>query len=260
MSEPAAQHIDVITIFPEYMAPLDLSLVQRARTKGLLTTTVHNLRDWTTDVHHAVDDSPFGGGPGMVMKPSVWGDALEHVNKSASCTPTVIFPTPAGEPFTHELATELAGEPHLVFACGRYEGIDQRVVEHAAESMNVRQISIGDFVLIGGEVAALAMIESVTRLRPGVLGNARSAQEDSFADGILEAPCYTRPEVWNDRSVPPVLLSGHHGKIAAWRREEGLRRTAMIRPELLTAATLDDADRKFLTSIGFDLATGAFTS
>lgn len=234
--------IDVVTIFPDYLAPLDLSLPGKARAKGLLDVAVHDLRQWTTDRHHTVDDTPYGGGAGMVMKPEPWGEALEAVARDA----TIIFTTPSGEPFTQKLAHELSTHEHLVFACGRYEGIDQRVIEHAATVGTVREVSLGDYVLNGGEVAALAITEAVVRLLPGFMGNAESLVEESHADGLLEYPVYTKPAAWQGREVPDVLLSGDHGRIAAWRREQAERRTAERRPDLLgstgTVRGLDDLD------------------
>jgi tRNA (guanine37-N1)-methyltransferase len=225
--------IDVLSIFPDYLAPLDLSLPGKARAKGLLEVAVHDLRDWTTDRHHTVDDTPYGGGAGMVMKPEPWGAALESIAGGSGSRPTIIFTTPSGEPFTQQVAHELSGHAHLVFACGRYEGIDQRVIEHAATLGTVREISLGDYVLNGGEVAALAITEAVVRLLPGFMGNAESLVEESHADGLLEYPVYTKPASWQGRDVPDVLLSGDHGRIAAWRREQAERRTAERRPDLL---------------------------
>ncbi len=221
--------IDVVTIFPDYLAPLDLSLPGKAREKGLLDLAVHDLREWTTDRHHTVDDTPYGGGAGMVMKPEPWAAALEAVARDA----TIIFTTPSGEPFTQQLAQELSGHDHLVFACGRYEGIDQRVIDHASSIGTVRELSLGDYVLNGGEVAALAITEAVVRLLPGFMGNAESIVEESHADGLLEYPVYTKPASWQGHDVPDVLLSGDHGRIAAWRREQSERRTAERRPDLL---------------------------
>lgn len=221
--------IDVVTIFPDYLAPLGLSLPGKARDKGLLDIAVHDLRDWTTDRHHTVDDTPYGGGAGMVMKPEPWGQALDAVAQGA----TIVFTTPSGEPFTQQVAQELSGHEHLVFACGRYEGIDQRVVEHAASIGTVREISLGDYVLNGGEVAALAITEAVVRLLPGFMGNAESLVEESHADGLLEYPVYTKPASWRGHDVPAVLLSGDHARIAAWRHEQAERRTAERRPDLL---------------------------
>jgi tRNA (guanine37-N1)-methyltransferase len=226
--------IDVVTIFPDYLAPLQLSLPGKARDKGLLDIEVHDLRQWTSDRHRTVDDTPYGGGAGMVMKPEPWGQALDSVARGA----TIVFTTPSGEPFTQALAHELSGVDHLVFACGRYEGIDQRVIEHAATIGTVREVSLGDYVLNGGEVAALAITEAVVRLVPGFMGNAESLVEESHADGLLEYPVYTKPASWNGRDVPDVLLSGDHARIAAWRREQAERRTAERRPDLLPATGL----------------------
>ncbi len=225
--------VDVVTIFPDYLAPLDLSLIGKARGSGILELSVHDLRRWTHDVHRTVDDTPYGGGPGMVMRPEPWGQALDSL---AGPSTHLVVPTPAGAPFTQAMARELSGDPHLLFACGRYEGIDQRVIDHAATRMRVSEVSLGDYVLFGGEVAVLVMLEAVTRLLPGVLGNADSLVEESHAAGVLEAPMYTKPPTWRGLDVPDVLRSGDHGKIARWRREEGLRRTAERRPDLLKGA------------------------
>ncbi len=228
--------IDVITIFPEYLEPLRVSLLGKAADKGLLEVNTHDLRQWTYDVHRTVDDTPYGGGPGMVMKAE----------------------PPSGRPFTQAKAAELAEREHLVFACGRYEGIDRRVIDAAAETMPVEELSIGDYVLAGGEAAVLVMVEAVARLLPGVLGNAESARDDSFADGpmssLLEGPVYTKPAEWRGRTVPPVLVSGNHGAIARWRRDQALARTAAHRPELLAALdpeALDKKDRATLADLGF---------
>jgi tRNA (guanine37-N1)-methyltransferase len=242
--------IDVITIFPEYVAPLRAALLGRAIDRGLLELGVHDLREWTHDVHRAVDDSPYGGGPGMVMRPQVWGDALDSV--CAGETPRLVVPTPAGRPFTQEMATQYATEPRLVFACGRYEGIDQRVIEDAARRMPVDEVSIGDYVLVGGEVAVMVMVEAVARLLPGVLGNPASAQQDSFSDGLLEGPSYTRPEVWRELAVPDVLRSGNHAAMNRWRRDRALERTFHRRPDLLEhlpEGALDKHDRKLLEQL-----------
>ncbi|AFN63902.1 tRNA (guanine-N(1)-)-methyltransferase (TrmD) [Mycobacteroides abscessus] len=225
--------IDVVTIFPEYLQPVRQSLPGKAIDAGLVDVAVHDLRRWTHDVHKSVDDSPYGGGPGMVMKPTVWGDALDEICTSETL---LVVPTPAGYPFTQETARQWSTEDHLVIACGRYEGIDQRVADDAATRMRVREVSIGDYVLNGGEAAALVIIEAVLRLLPGVLGNALSAQEDSHSEGmasLLEGPSYTRPPSWRGMDVPPVLLSGDHAKIAAWRAEQSRQRTAERRPDLL---------------------------
>ncbi|OZF30175.1 tRNA (guanosine(37)-N1)-methyltransferase TrmD [Rhodococcus sp. 14-2483-1-1] len=222
--------LDVVTIFPEYLTPLRTALLGKAIDRGLVSVEVHDLRSWTHDVHKAVDDSPYGGGPGMVMKPTVWGDALDHVLTEDSL---LVVPTPAGVPFTQRTAERWSTEQHLVFACGRYEGIDQRVLDDASRRVRVEEVSIGDYVLIGGEAAVLVMAEAVVRLMPGVLGNQQSHQEDSFSDGLLEGPSYTRPARWRELDVPDVLLSGDHAKIAAWRRAQSLTRTAERRPDLL---------------------------
>ncbi|MDH6680088.1 tRNA (guanine37-N1)-methyltransferase [Rhodococcus sp. LBL1] len=230
--------LDVVTIFPEYLEPLRAALLGKAIDKGLISVGVHDLRRWTHDVHKAVDDSPYGGGPGMVMKPTVWGDALDEVltddNGDPDTEALLVVPTPAGVPFTQATAHRWAEEKHLVFACGRYEGIDQRVFEDASRRVRVEEVSIGDYVLIGGEAAVLVMVEAVVRLLPGVLGNQQSHQEDSFSDGLLEGPSYTRPVSWRGLDVPPVLLSGDHAKVAAWRRAQSLQRTAERRPDLLS--------------------------
>jgi tRNA (guanine37-N1)-methyltransferase len=231
--------IDVITIFPDYLRPLREALLGKAIDAGRISVGVRDLRDWTHDVHKAVDDSPYGGGPGMVMKPQVWGEALDEVCGTGPA-PRLVVPTPAGRPFTQETAVRWSQEQRLVFACGRYEGIDQRVIDDAAERMPVEEVSIGDYVLVGGEVAVLAMVEAVARLLPGVLGNPASAEQDSFSDGLLEGPCYTRPEVWRERAVPDVLRSGDHARIDRWRRDEALRRTYERRPDLLES--LDEGD------------------
>jgi tRNA (guanine37-N1)-methyltransferase len=243
--------IQVVTIFPEYLAPAREALLGRAIERNLISFTVHDLRDWTHDVHRSVDDSPYGGGPGMVMRPDVWGDALDEV-LMGELPPRLVVPTPAGRPFTQQLAAELARQPRLVFACGRYEGIDQRVVDDVADRVVVDEISIGDYVLVGGEVAVLVMIEAIVRLLPGVLGNPASAMQDSFSDGLLEGPCYTRPEMWRGRDVPAVLRSGNHAAIARWRRDRAVERTAARRPDLLAAlppGALDGADRALLEKL-----------
>ncbi|OLE26067.1 MAG: tRNA (guanosine(37)-N1)-methyltransferase TrmD [Actinobacteria bacterium 13_1_20CM_3_71_11] len=245
--------IDVVTIFPEYLAPLELSLIGRAREAGTVEVAVHDLRRWTSDVHRTVDDSPYGGGPGMVMRPEPWGGALDEIGPGR-----LVVPSPAGVPFTQALAHELAGEPHLIFACGRYEGIDQRVLDHAATRMPVTELSLGDYVLFGGEVAVLVILEAVVRLLPGVLGNAESLVEESYADGLLEAPVYTKPPAWRDLPVPEILRSGDHGRIARWRRDQALLRTAARRPDLLAAlppTALDKHDRAVLTGAGFQIST-----
>ena len=229
--------IDVVTIFPDYLAPLDASLLGKARTKGLVDIAVHDLRTWTEDVHRTVDDSPYGGGPGMVMRPEPWGLALDALVPTTGDRTLLVLPSPSGVPFTQTTAARYAARPHLVFACGRYEGIDSRVAQDAAARMDVEEVSIGDYVLAGGEVAVLVMVEAVARLLPGVLGNAESVVDDSFAQGrmagLLEGPVYTRPARWRGLEVPPVLMSGDHGAIARWRHEQALARTSARRPDLL---------------------------
>lgn len=282
--------LDVVTIFPEYLDPLRHALLGKAIEQGKLSVGVHDLRAWATDAHKSVDDSPFGGGPGMVMKPEVWGPALDDVASGAARTtdlesslphlnkprhddvegveatgyersvgedgvaedpslPLLIVPTPAGKPFSQADARAWSNEEHIVFACGRYEGIDQRVVDNAAHRYRVREVSIGDYVLIGGEVAVLVIAEAIVRLIPGVLGNKRSHEEDSFSDGLLEGPSYTKPREWRGLSVPEVLTSGNHARVDEWRRQQSLKRTLERRPELLEAVELDRKDKKFLESL-----------
>lgn len=275
--------LDVITIFPEYLDPLRHALLGKAIEQGILSVGVHDLRDWAPGVHQAVDDSPYGGGPGMVMTPTVWGPALDAVAAGSApgaelsssqqhrggprhdelagvdaCAyepdqedrslPLLLVPTPAGTPFTQEDARRWSTESHIVFACGRYEGIDQRVFEDAATHYRVREVSIGDYVLIGGEVAVLVIAEAVVRLIPGVLGNRRSHEEDSFSDGLLEGPSYTKPRTWRGLSVPEALTSGDHARIRRWHRQQAIVRTARVRPELLDAAELTAAERQALAA------------
>nr|WP_257158596.1 tRNA (guanosine(37)-N1)-methyltransferase TrmD [Corynebacterium cystitidis] len=272
-----ALRLDIITIFPEYLEPLRHALLGKAIEEGILEVGVHNLRDWATDRHKSVDDTPLGGGPGMVMKPEVWGPALDDIAagrvgyelSSASkhrndrlrhdevhgtqarpyaaigedySKPLLLVPTPAGTPFTQADAQAWSRENHIVVACGRYEGIDQRVFEDAEKRYRVREVSIGDYVLIGGEVAALVIAEAVTRLIPGVLGNTASHEQDSFSDGLLEGPSYTKPRVWRGLEAPEVLLSGNHAKIERWRRDQSLLRTQSVRPELIDESTLTKED------------------
>lgn len=252
--------IDIITIFPEYFGPLRMSLLGKAAERGIVDLAVHDLRAWAHDPHRTVDDAPFGGGPGMVMTPVPWGEALDAVLGGESPAARLVVPTPAGVPFGQAMAAGYARRPHLVFACGRYEGIDARVVQDARERVGADEVSIGDYVLSGGEPAALVMIDAIVRLLPGVLGNAASAADDSFGGGggpmagLLEGPVYTRPRRWRGREVPPVLLSGDHGAIARWRRDEALRRTVATRPDLmarLPPAALDTRDRQVLAEAGF---------
>ena len=222
--------IDIVTIFPAFFDVLDVSLIGKARDRGILDMHVHDLRGWTHDRHRTVDDTPYGGGAGMVMKPEPWGEALDELLAPDS---VLLVPSPAGELFSQRMARALAEERHLVFACGRYEGIDQRVVDHYATRGRVQLVSLGDYVLNGGEVAAMAVVEAVSRLVPGVVGNPESLVEESHEDGLLEYPSYTKPPVWREHEVPPVLLSGNHGAIATWRREQSLERTRLNRPDLL---------------------------
>lgn len=269
--------IDVVTIFPEYFGPasgvggpLGVSLIGKAAARGDVAFHIHDLRQWATDVHHTVDDTPFGGGPGMVMKADVWGAALDAILSaelqpgiaSSEIAPRLVVPTPSGVPFTQEMALAYAGERHLVFACGRYEGIDARVVQDArARGMAVDEVSIGDYVLAGGEAAVVVIVEAVCRLLPGVLGNDRSVSDDSFGGGggsmhgLLEGPVYTRPRAWRGNEVPAVLLSGDHAAIARWQRDEALRRTAERRPDLIRRLAADDGldarDRAVLIQAGF---------
>jgi tRNA (guanine37-N1)-methyltransferase len=265
--------IDVVTIFPDYLAPLDLSLIGKARQDGLLRVVVHDLRDFTHDRHRTVDDTPYGGGAGMVMRPQPWAEALDHViatgredltaaDEVAAApgpVPHLLVPTPSGRPFDQAMANELAVQPWLAIACGRYEGIDERVLEHAARSMPVTTFSLGDYVLNGGEAAALVLIEAVGRLLPGVVGNPESLVEESHADGLLEYPVYTKPASWEGLDVPDVLLSGHHGRVRRWRRDQQLRRTAQRRPDLLyrlDADELDGADQALLAELGWVVEDG----
>ena len=233
----AQLRLDVVTIFPDYLLPLRQSLLGKAIGRGQVDVAVHDLRRWTDDAHHTVDDTPYGGGPGMVMLPEPWGRALDTVAApEAPRQPRLIVPTPSGRPFTQSLAAELAAEDWLLFVCGRYEGIDARVIDYAAQRMQVDELSLGDYVLAGGEAAVLVIVEAVCRLLPGVLGNAQSAVDDSFAAGpagLLEGPVYTKPASWRGMDVPSVLLSGNHAEIARWRSERSRERTAALRPDLL---------------------------
>jgi tRNA (guanine37-N1)-methyltransferase len=250
---PTVLRIDVVTIFPEYLEPLELSLIGKARRSGLLDLTVHQLRDFAHDRHRTVDGAPVGGGAGMVMRPEPWSEALQAVLSAGrkaldapDAAPILLVPSPSGVPFSQAMARELATADWIAFACGRYEGIDERVYEDAATVMDVRPVSLGDYVLNGGEVAVLAIVEAVARLIPGVLGNAESLLEESHEDGLLEYPVYTKPASWNGREVPPVLLSGHHAQIVRWRRDERLKRTARRRPDLIEALDPADCDRSDL--------------
>ncbi|OAV52181.1 tRNA (guanosine(37)-N1)-methyltransferase TrmD [Enteractinococcus helveticum] len=228
--------IDVVSIFPEYLGALNLSLIGKAQKAELLRIRVHDLRDYTYDRHKTVDDTPYGGGAGMVMKPEPWALALHEILEISTVgKPVLIVPTPSGEVFSQTAAYELAESEHLVFACGRYEGIDERMFHWAREHFEVRLMSLGDYVLNGGEVAALAMIEAIGRLVPGVVGNPESLVEESHSDdGLLEYPVYTKPSSWRGYDVPEILLSGDHAKIAAWRKEQQAERTRERRPDLWT--------------------------
>ncbi|MFJ5609043.1 tRNA (guanosine(37)-N1)-methyltransferase TrmD [Streptomyces sp. NPDC093221] len=254
--------IDVVTIFPEYLEPLNVSLVGKARASGRLDVRVHDLRGWAYDRHNTVDDTPYGGGPGMVMKTGPWGEALDQTladgyEAGAHC-PALVVPTPSGRPFSQALAVELSASPWLIFTPARYEGIDTRVTDEYAARLPVHEVSIGDYVLAGGEAAVLVITEAVARLLPGVLGNAESHRDDSFAPGpmanLLEGPVYTKPPQWRGRGIPDVLLSGHHGKVARWRRDEALRRTVANRPDLVERcdpAAFDKKDREMLSILGW---------
>lgn len=280
---------DVVTIFPEYLEPLKLSLLGKAREKGLVDLHLHDLRDYTFDRHRTVDDTPYGGGAGMVMKPEPWGLALDEVlaasplqtatedsaegadpegtgpaaDTPADTRPLLIVPSPAGAVFDQAMAYELAEEKHIVFAPARYEGIDERVLDWAQEGFRVMPVSLGDYVLYGGEVAVMAMIEAITRLIPGAMGNPASLEEESHTGGLLEYPVYTKPAVWRDRKVPEVLLSGNHGAIARWRRDRQIERTLERRPDLLEAYPVeqwDKKDRRFLAERGVHFANPAKTA
>lgn len=247
--------LDVVTIFPAYLTPLSLSLVGKAVEAGIVDLGVHDLRDWTDDRHRTVDDAPYGGGAGMVMAAEPWGRALASLaQERPGEVPHLLVTSPSGRVLTQEWACELAGESWLIIACGRYEGIDARLVDEAATQMPVDEISIGDIVLAGGDAAALVIAEAVVRLLPGVLGNPASLEEESHADGLLEYPVYTRPATWHGRAVPEVLLSGNHARIAAWRREQSIRRTAARRPDLLErlpGERLSPADAAVLDDLGW---------
>ena len=239
MKKMLKMRVDLITIFPDYFAPLKLSLFGKAQEAGLVEVEIHDLRSFTLDKHKTVDDAPYGGGPGMVMSPVVWGDAIDSVLRQTKSKPVLVVPTPSGNVFNQEMAIKLASFEHLIFINGRYEGIDSRVVEHyqqSGEFSEVLEISIGDYVLAGGEVASLVILEATSRLINGVLGNEDSVTDDSFAPGamqnLLEGPIYTRPASWQGLNVPEVLMSGDHAKIAQWRKDEAIKRTRKFRPDL----------------------------
>ena len=258
--------IDVVSIFPEYLQALDISLIGKARREALLDVRIHDLRDHTHDRHRTVDDTPYGGGAGMVMKPGPWAEALSSIagaesvaQHADSSRPLLLIPSPAGEVFNQAMARELSGREHLVFACGRYEGIDERVYEFATEHYDVRPVSLGDYVLNGGEVAVLAMVEAIGRLVPGVVGNPESLVEESHSDGLLEYPVYTKPSSWEGRDVPEVLLNGNHALIARTRRAWQLERTAERRPDLIRSLdpdSLNRRDRDTLWHAGFMIEDG----
>ena len=238
---------DILTLFPDmFGGPFDESIIRRGQDKGLIQIALHQIRDYTVDRHRTVDDAPYGGGAGMLMKPEPLSAAIESVKK-LNTDATVLLTTPQGRPLTQKLAQELSLKPGLIIICGRYEGVDERIHQHYVD----HEISIGDYVLSGGELAAMVVVDCVTRLIPGVLGSDESAQTDSFGDGLLEYPQYTRPPEFNGLPVPAPLLSGNHAEIARWRREQSLKRTAERRADLLAQADLTDKDRLFLRSIGF---------
>jgi tRNA (guanine37-N1)-methyltransferase len=222
--------IDIVTIFPAFFDVLEVSLIGKALDKNLIDISVHDLRDATSDPHRSVDDTPYGGGAGMVMSPEPWGVMLDRLLTKNS---VLVVPSPAGRVFTQAQAKELAQGEHLVFACGRYEGIDQRVIEHYSSSHTVLELSLGDYVLNGGEVAVVAMLEATLRLVPGVIGNPESLTEESHEEGLVEYPSYTKPRTWRELEVPEVLLSGHHEQIRQWRHEQSVARTKRMRPDLL---------------------------
>ncbi len=263
--------IDIVSVFPEYFQMLDLSLLGKAQNNGLLQIRAHNLRKWTHDVHQSVDDTPVGGGAGMVMKPEVWAECLDELlnlpnqknaqdSQDTQDLPILIFPNPSAPLFTQKDATELSHANHLLFGCGRYEGYDARIPEYyRAKGIDVREYSIGDYVLNGGEVAVSVMLEAITRLIPGFMGNPESIVEESYtgADALLEHHQYTRPTTWRGISVPEVLTSGNHAKVDRFRRDEAISRTSEIRPDLierLDCRALDKADRKTLMALGWEVS------
>lgn len=237
---------DILTLFPDmFQGPFDESIIRRGQDKGLIKIGLHQIRDYTLDRHRTVDDTPYGGGAGMLMKPEPLVAAIESA-KRQNTNASVLLTTPQGRPFTHKLAQELSHKSGLIIICGRYEGVDERIHQHYVD----HEISIGDYVLSGGELAAMVLVDSVTRLIPGVLGSDESAVTDSFSDGLLEYPQYTRPPEFNGFPVAAPLLSGNHAEIARWRREQALKRTAERRPDLLAHAALTNKDKLFLHSIG----------
>lgn len=255
--------IEVVTLFPEFVEQVGrYGIVRRAAESGKLALTTRDLRDFSENKWRRVDDRPYGGGPGMVMKTEPWGDALDDIVASGyeagAHDPVLVVPAPSGRSFTQEVAAELSARPWLIFTPARYEGIDRRVIDEYATRMPVHEVSIGDYVLAGGEAAVLVITEAVARLLPGVLGNAESHRDDSFAPGamanLLEGPVYTKPLTWRGRAIPDVLVSGHHGRIARWRRDQALRRTALNRPDLIERcdpAAFDKKDRETLSVLGW---------
>lgn len=239
-------HFDILTLFPGLFAgAFQESIIKRAREAGLVTIDLHNIRDHATGRHKVTDDTPYGGGGGMIMKPEPVFAAVEAVLGEDTGTVPVILLTPKGRPFSQETARELSRLPRLLLICGRYEGVDERVHQHLVSD----EISIGDYVLSGGEIPAMVVVDAITRLIPGVLGDPSATFEDSHAEGLLEYPHYTRPPVFRDHAVPDVLLSGHHAEITRWRREQALRRTWERRPDLLRLARLTEEDRAFLRQL-----------
>lgn len=252
--------VDIVTIFPQFFDVLDISLLGKAKDKGILDIEVHDLRTWTTDVHHTVDDTPAGGGAGMVMKADVWGEALDHLLDKTAVRPVLVVPTPAGKTLTQAKCNDLAKADQIIIACGRYEGIDSRVVWHyKAQGVEVYEFSLGDYVLNGGEVAAVTLLEAVGRLLPGMVGNEQSLVEESHGEaGILEYPVFTRPVQWKQQVIPAVIISGHHRKIERWRRDMAIWRTAQQRPDLLekiSAAQIDVVDIAVLPWMGWLIDT-----
>jgi len=237
--------IDILSLFPEmFVSPLNESIMKRAREQGLVDIVVHDIRDYTHDKHNTADDYPYGGGPGMVLKPEPIFEAAEAIKQKLGVSETpIILLTPQGRLFSQTVARELSRHSHLMLICGHYEGLDERVCEHLATD----QISIGDYVLSGGELAALVIVDAVARLIPGVLGSEDSVNDDSHSDGLLEYPQYTRPPSYRGWSVPPVLLSGNHGEVAQWRRRQALVRTAQRRPDLLEKVNICDEERKWIS-------------
>lgn len=252
--------IDLISVFPQYFSILDLGLLGKAQNRGLLTIKTHNLRDWTHDVHHSVDDTPIGGGAGMVMRPDIWGDCLDDLLEKTT-DPVLIFTNPSGIPFKEKDARELSHKENLLFCCGRYEGLDGRIPRYyTSQGIDVREYSIGDYVLNGGEVAACVMVEAITRLIPDFMGNPESIENESYMGDtiLLEHPQYTRPVQWRNIEVPPILLSGNHQKVASYNKIESLRRTSQLRPDLIEQLPVDSLsaeEKEVLKDLGWNLDT-----